>query len=68
MRELEAMRLCDVERRDQSAAARCMGISRGTVQRLLRSGRAKVVCALVESHALVIAEGAAQEELYSGRR
>ncbi|UCF10946.1 MAG: DUF134 domain-containing protein, partial [Candidatus Bipolaricaulota bacterium] len=40
--ELEAMRLCDVESLYQSIAARRMGVSRGTVQRLLDSGRRKV--------------------------
>lgn len=52
--ELEAMRLCDLEGHDQEAAGERMGVSRGTVQRLLQSARAKVVRALVESAALVI--------------
>jgi predicted DNA-binding protein (UPF0251 family) len=52
--ELEAMRLCDLEGHDQEAAGARMGVSRGTVQRLLQSARAKVVRALVESAALVI--------------
>lgn len=59
--ELEAMRLCDLDGRDQTGAGERMGVSRGTVQRLLRSGRAKVLRALVESHALVIERGAASE-------
>ncbi len=54
--ELEAMRLCDLERFEQQAAGDRMRISRGTVQRLLKSGRAKVVEALVTSAALVIQE------------
>jgi len=54
--ELEAMRLCDLERFEQEAAGDRMRISRGTVQRLLKSGRAKVVEALVTSAALVIQE------------
>ena len=33
--ELEAMRLCDLERYDQAQAALEMQISRGTIQRLL---------------------------------
>lgn len=66
--ELEAMRLCDVERCDQEAAGRRMRVSRGTVQRLLRSGRAKVIRALLESQALVIEEGAEHEALYSDRQ
>jgi predicted DNA-binding protein (UPF0251 family) len=52
--ELEAMRLCDVESHDQDEAGQQMGISRGTVQRLLKRGRAKVIRALVETAALVI--------------
>ena len=52
--ELEAMRLCDVERLDQQAAGDRMGVSRGTVQRLLRRGRAKVLTALLASSALMI--------------
>ena len=54
--ELEAMRLCDLEEQDQAAAGLRMGVSRGTVQRLLGSGRAKVLRALTESNALVIHE------------
>jgi predicted DNA-binding protein (UPF0251 family) len=52
--ELEALRLCDVEGLDQAAAGARMGVSRGTVQRLVKSGRAKLVTALVEPAALVI--------------
>jgi len=52
--ELEAIRLCDLERLDQEGAARRMGVSRGTVQRLVKQGRAKVVEALLTSSALLI--------------
>ena len=52
--ELEALRLCDVEGLHQALAGDRMGVSRGTVQRLLKSGRAKLVRALVENAALVI--------------
>jgi predicted DNA-binding protein (UPF0251 family) len=52
--ELEAMRLCDADGLDQSAAGERMGVSRGTVQRLLRSGRKKVLAALIDSSALMI--------------
>jgi predicted DNA-binding protein (UPF0251 family) len=62
--ELEAMRLCDLERHDQHEAGLRMGVSRGTVQRLLRSGRAKVLSALLDSRALVINTGAGHEDLY----
>ena len=52
--ELEALRLCDVEGLHQALAGDRMGVSRGTVQRLLKSGRATLVRALVENAALVI--------------
>ncbi len=54
--ELEAMRLCDFEGHEQIAAGKKMRVSRGTVQRLLKSGRAKTVRAILESAALVIEE------------
>jgi predicted DNA-binding protein (UPF0251 family) len=52
--ELEALRLCDVEGLHQALAGDRMGVSRGTVQRLLKTGRATLVRALVENAALVI--------------
>lgn len=52
--EFEALRLCDLENHDQEAAGQAMGISRGTVQRLLKSGRQKLVGALLHQQALVI--------------
>jgi predicted DNA-binding protein (UPF0251 family) len=63
--ELEAMRLCDAEGHDQEGAGRQMGVSRGTVQRLLKRGRSKVVKALVESAALVIEKGEQDEDLHT---
>jgi len=55
--ELEAVRLCDMEELGQEAAGARMGVSRGTVQRLLKSGRRKLVGAIVENSALLIEEG-----------
>ena len=52
--ELEAMRLCDLNGLTQQKAGEKMGISRGTIQRLLTSARAKVVRAIVENKALAI--------------
>jgi uncharacterized protein len=52
--ELEAMRLCDLESVDQTEAGSRMGVSRGTVQRLVKSARAKVASALVRNAALLI--------------
>jgi len=66
--ELEALRLCDVEGASQEEAGTRMGLSRGTVQRLLKRGRAKVVCALLESKALLIEKGDSDADLHSDRR
>ena len=52
--ELEALRLCDGERLSQAAAGERMGISRGTVQRLVTCGRNKLISALVDGKALVV--------------
>ena len=52
--ELEAMRLCDLEDQEQEKAAEKMGISRQTLQRLLYSGRKKVVKALFDGQAIHI--------------
>lgn len=45
--ELEAVRLCDYEGKNQIETAEIMGISRGTVQRLLNSGRRKILDGLL---------------------
>lgn len=58
--ELEALRLCDMEGFDQAEAGESMGVSRGTVQRLLKSGRETVIRTLVEGRALVIEESHAK--------
>jgi predicted DNA-binding protein (UPF0251 family) len=63
--ELEAMRLCDLENFDQETAGAKMALSRGTVQRLLKTGRAKVLRSMLHSQALIIKEGAHHEDLYS---
>lgn len=52
--ELEALRLCDMQGLTQAEAGTRMEISRGTVQRLVTSGRHKLVTALVDCHALLI--------------
>ena len=54
--ELEALRLCDLEGFDQAGAGERMGVSRGTVQRLLKSGRETVIRMLVDGRALIIGE------------
>ncbi len=55
--ELEAMRLCDLEDKQQGEAAELMGVSRGTVQRLLQTGRKKLLRAISEGEALSLADG-----------
>lgn len=52
--ELEALFLCDLEGLTQEEAGVRMGVSRGTVQRLLVRARSTVVRALAESQALVL--------------
>ena len=54
--ELEAMRLCDFDGKQQEEAAAAMGVSRGTIQRLLESGRRKTLDALVSGKALSFAD------------
>jgi uncharacterized protein len=54
--ELEALRLCDLEGLSQAEAGERMGVSRGTVQRLVKAGREKVIGALVRNAALVIGD------------
>ena len=54
--ELETLKLCDVERLTQEQAGARMGVSRGTVQRLLTGARKKVAEAVVVGAALVFSE------------
>jgi len=69
--EIEAMRLCDHEGLEQEDAAKKMNISRGTIQRLLYSGRKKVIEAITQSKALQIEGGEhilkAERELIDSR-
>jgi len=52
--ELEALRLVDLEGLSQEDAGLRMGVSRGTVWRLLQSARKKVAQALTEGRPLFI--------------
>jgi len=54
LEELEAMHLCDGLGKTQTEAGVCMGVSRGTVQRLLAEARSKVARALAQQQALAI--------------
>lgn len=55
--ELESLRLVDLEGMYQEDAAREMGVSRQTIQRMITEARAKVVEALVSGKALRIEGG-----------
>jgi len=55
MAELEALRLADLEGLSQEEAGKRMGISRGTVWRLLQSARRKTAQAITEGRPLRIA-------------
>jgi predicted DNA-binding protein (UPF0251 family) len=52
--EFEAMRLCDHEKLSQIEASEKMNISRGTVQRLLETGRYKLIDALLNDKLIII--------------
>jgi len=54
--ELEALKLCDYEGLFQEQAGEKMGVSRGTVQRILTSARRKTAEAMATGAALVFAE------------
>ncbi|WP_035246465.1 DUF134 domain-containing protein [Desulfogranum mediterraneum] len=53
--ELEVLRLCDLEGLIQEEAGQRMGVSRGTVQRLLTAARKKTAQALTSGGALIFA-------------
>ena len=52
--ELEALRLVDYEGLLQEEAASLMGVSRGTVWRLVESGRRKLLGMVIEGRPLVL--------------
>ncbi len=51
--ELETIRLCDLENLTQEQAGIQMGVSRGTIQRIITSARKKIASALVNGEAIV---------------
>jgi predicted DNA-binding protein (UPF0251 family) len=55
--ELEALRLADLEGLSQAEAARRMGVSRSTFQRIVTQARRQVALALTEGYALQIEGG-----------
>lgn len=60
--ELEALRLCDRDDLTQEEAGEFMGVSRGTIQRILATARKKVATALSEGQALVFVDDEEKEE------
>jgi len=54
--ELEALRLCDAEGMTQEEAGQSMGVSRGTIQRIITVARKKTSTALTEGYALVFVD------------
>ncbi len=55
--EIEAVNLCDGMGLTQEEAGLKMGISRGTVQRLVTAGRMKIINSIVGRKALLISHG-----------
>ena len=51
--ELEALKLCDLDDLTQAEAGAKMGVSRGTIQRILTIARKKVAKALGKGQAIV---------------
>ncbi len=52
--QFEAMRHCDIEGMDQEKAGKKMGVSRGTIQRLLYEGRKQIMEAILRENAIII--------------
>jgi len=51
--ELEALKLCDLDGLTQAEAGARMGVSRGTIQRILSAARKKTAMALSKGKAIV---------------
>jgi len=54
--EMEAFRLCDAEGLTQEEAGVRMGVSRGTIQRIVTMARKKVATSLAMGHSIVFVE------------
>lgn len=52
--EIEAVYMCDGLGLTQEEAGQKMGVSRGTVQRLVTNGRKKIILAIMEENALFV--------------
>jgi len=60
--ELEALKLCDHDGLTQEEAGNKMGVSRGTIQRLLSGARKKVAMALSECKAIIFEKTICKQE------
>jgi predicted DNA-binding protein (UPF0251 family) len=60
--EMEALRLVDLEGLSQEQAGKEMGVSRGTIWRLVQSARKKVAQALTEGRTLQVANETSPHE------
>ena len=60
--ELEVLRLCDLEGLTQEEAGKRMGVSRGTIQRIITIARRKTAEALADGCALIFSEETKEEE------
>jgi predicted DNA-binding protein (UPF0251 family) len=52
--EMEAVRLCDYSDLEQTEAAKKMGVSQSTLQRILTLARKKIAKAIIEGQAIKI--------------
>jgi predicted DNA-binding protein (UPF0251 family) len=59
--ELEALRLCDRDGMTQEEAGQSMGVSRGTIQRIITIARKKTATALTGGLALIFVDDDAGE-------
>jgi uncharacterized protein len=59
--ELEALRLCDGEGMTQEEAGQSMGVSRGTIQRIITIARKKTATALTSGQALIFVDVGEEE-------
>ncbi|HIP39706.1 MAG TPA: DUF134 domain-containing protein [Desulfocapsa sulfexigens] len=55
--EMEALRLCDRDGLTQEEAGQKMGVSRGTIQRIITLARRKTAKALSEGKAIIFVDG-----------
>ena len=52
--QFEVLRLCDVDNFDQEDAGKKMGVSRGTIQRILYKARKQLIEAIINKNAIII--------------